>query len=624
MSKTRIDQKTIERCLLTEIVPYETPILFSNWGSFNYCRTISARKQPDYLSRMFSNKASSIPYKFRIRKDGSAFRTLSLVHPKHSGAIVDFYTDHDVLIAKLCKRSIYSLRAPSRIAKFYVEGKGSEGSPNAVEDITADTAYASSYFKYSRFSHLYKFFDSDDFTELEKRFGLLLHVDIVKCFPSIYTHSISWAVRGKTATKESLGKHDRDKPPFDVAFDKLLQDMNYKETNGIAVGPELSRIFAEIILQRIDASVYGALEKEGLRVGVDYWCCRYIDDYFVFINSDELRHRFVKVLSVELEKYKLYLNAEKNSMVARPFISDISIMKIQYSDYLKELSGRVEQLKAASSHAEINRLRAIFKGSVVSFSSVSNFLMSAISRQILSLARREGVFLFDALYVFVDLAFYVLRMDMRVSSSYKIASVILDVVRISRSLEAFDRSKVLDKVAFELRGALETASNQHSSVECMNLLIAYCEISETSPLPAQLLRQIVERCRKEHSDEYSHSKRLTYFEIVSLLYVMRDNAIYTEIAKDVLLDADAAIKGSNPLKYAETGHLLLDLVACPFLANTVKEELVKSSMSHEFKPSIAVVREFSLFVSRRRWYFDWNQRRDLKSLLKKKELLLAY
>ena len=40
MSKARINQKTKERCLLTEIAPYETPTLFSNWGSYrNLCKS---------------------------------------------------------------------------------------------------------------------------------------------------------------------------------------------------------------------------------------------------------------------------------------------------------------------------------------------------------------------------------------------------------------------------------------------------------------------------------------------------------------------------------------------------------------------------------------------------------
>jgi hypothetical protein len=37
-------------------------------------------------------------------------------------------------------------------------------------------ATASSYFKYIRFSHLHKFFDSDEHNELEKRFSKMCHL----------------------------------------------------------------------------------------------------------------------------------------------------------------------------------------------------------------------------------------------------------------------------------------------------------------------------------------------------------------------------------------------------------------------------------------------------------------
>jgi len=41
-----------------------------------------------------------------------------------------------------------------------------------------------------------------------------------------------------------------------------MQSANYGETNGIIIGPEFSRIFAELILQQIDKSVESDLRKE--------------------------------------------------------------------------------------------------------------------------------------------------------------------------------------------------------------------------------------------------------------------------------------------------------------------------------------------------------------------------
>ncbi|MFN8135210.1 MAG: hypothetical protein U0Z17_08290 [Bacteroidales bacterium] len=59
--------------------------------------------------------------------------------------------------------------------------------------------------------------------------------------------------------------------------------------NGIVVGPEISRIFAEIILQNVDINVLNILEKEGRKYEVDYEARRYVDDYFIFSNDENFQ-----------------------------------------------------------------------------------------------------------------------------------------------------------------------------------------------------------------------------------------------------------------------------------------------------------------------------------------------
>ena len=36
----KVDKKDINRILLTELMPYETPILFSNEGFYQYCKEL--------------------------------------------------------------------------------------------------------------------------------------------------------------------------------------------------------------------------------------------------------------------------------------------------------------------------------------------------------------------------------------------------------------------------------------------------------------------------------------------------------------------------------------------------------------------------------------------------------
>ena len=61
-------------------------------------------------------------------------------------------------------------------------------------------------------------------------------------------------------------------------FDMLMQRLNYNETNGIIIGPEISRIFAEIIFQDIDSKVIRSLRSKGFKFNKDYVIKRYVDD----------------------------------------------------------------------------------------------------------------------------------------------------------------------------------------------------------------------------------------------------------------------------------------------------------------------------------------------------------
>ena len=71
-----------------------------------------------------------------------------------------------------------------------------------------------------------------------------------------------------------------------------MQQMNYNETNGIIIYPEFSRIFAELILQRIDKNVEKELYNKGYRYKEDYDIYRYVDDFSSFIMTIESKQKF--------------------------------------------------------------------------------------------------------------------------------------------------------------------------------------------------------------------------------------------------------------------------------------------------------------------------------------------
>lgn len=92
-------------------------------------------------------------------------------------------------------------------------------------------------------------------------------------FDSIYTHTFKWLI----------GKDVNDTKDFKntniyTTIDRILQNINARTSNGIVVGPEFSRMIAEILLQAIDRTVYSKLLNSGKAVGENYNVYRFVDD----------------------------------------------------------------------------------------------------------------------------------------------------------------------------------------------------------------------------------------------------------------------------------------------------------------------------------------------------------
>ena len=161
--------------------------------------------------------------------------------------------------------------------------------------------------------------------------------DLQSCFDSIYTHTISWATAGGADKVKVLpGYHGSW---VGDAFDNLMQSVNARETNGIIIGPEFSRIFAEIILQYIDHRVEQELLKDkiNLRHKSNYECYRYVDDYFLFYNDEKDRNLFMESLTKWLKEFKLQISPSKTEEFERPFITKITLAKLRIEDLINDI-----------------------------------------------------------------------------------------------------------------------------------------------------------------------------------------------------------------------------------------------------------------------------------------------
>src|SRR5690606_1082140 len=132
-----------------------------------------------------------------------------------------------------------------------------------------------SHFSYYKYSNVYRFYESKHYHRAERKFNPLIKKDISKCFDSIYTHTIAWASHTKPSIKDKLNSSNY---VLTSVFDTVQRSLNYNETNGIIIGPEFSRISAELILQDVDVSLERALMRHhDLEKGRDYEIYRYVD-----------------------------------------------------------------------------------------------------------------------------------------------------------------------------------------------------------------------------------------------------------------------------------------------------------------------------------------------------------
>ena len=367
-----------ERVLFSDVLPYECPIIFSNrylyrffakylwigeeqkvdnimWNVLKQSKRLDEKDANAFAALLFGcyEKGKRIgilqhrlndlfyPYQFNIAHKANKNRTLSIIHPYNQWKVVEFYEQYKYSILYLCNQSKYSLRKPHKIAQyFYYRDRlhqklsGHEG--DKVELFFNEYENLKTYFSYEKYSNIYKFYEDYRYQRAEKKFKYLVKFDLQSCFDSIYTHTISWATAGGADKVKVLpGYHGSW---VGDAFDNLMQSVNARETNGIVIGPEFSRIFAEIILQYIDQKVEQELWKEKkLRHKSTYECYRYVDDYFLFYNDEKDRNLFMESLTKWLKEFKLQISPSKTEEFERPFITQVTIAKQRIENLLSDI-----------------------------------------------------------------------------------------------------------------------------------------------------------------------------------------------------------------------------------------------------------------------------------------------
>ncbi|WP_312608285.1 RNA-directed DNA polymerase [Agrobacterium pusense] len=141
---------------------------------------------------------------------------------------------------------------------------------------------------------------------LEATSDWLVKTDITRFYPSIYTHSIPWAAYGKERVKSAMSSY---KGSLADRLDVLVRACNRNQTIGIPIGPETSRILAEIISARIDVDFHAKCPSIGFG-SVD----RLQDDWNIGVETLERAENVLSVITTIYRAYGLDINGSKTSV----------------------------------------------------------------------------------------------------------------------------------------------------------------------------------------------------------------------------------------------------------------------------------------------------------------------
>ncbi|MDP3749712.1 MAG: antiviral reverse transcriptase Drt3b [Phenylobacterium sp.] len=551
------------------------------------------------------------PFSFKISHKESEARTLSICHPRNQVRVAEFYRRYHPLIIYYAGLSPFSLRKPSEIAKisYFKDRLHFENleilPPKAVEQYNEEYDQLGSYFRYRRFNNIHKFFESPIYHRAEMEFDAMLQMDVSKCFDSIYTHSLSWSLIGKQATKDDI---PASRKTFGGAFDELMQQTNDAETNGIIIGPEFSRIFAELVMQSVDVAVEQRLLNRAMPLTHrrDYKIFRYVDDYFIFYNREEDGHLITQVLGECLAEVKLAVNSSKTVVYRKPIITEITVAKDRISTLFNDLlTGELTQVAgpAAGSeeHAEtdaviykyqislnesrmIVKYKTILKETGASYKDILNYSFSIIENKVEGILRdyclaaseeRSAKGLAYALVAIIQFVFFLYAASPRVNHTIRTCRIVgtittfLEGNDIGSELKHLVYKVVHENIAHHLRKHKVT---EFREIECLYLLVSLAELGRDYRLSEAALAEYFGFTRDGPGYVAQEGCAITFFSITVGLHYMGPKRRYERLRQAMEVYALDRLNARRGYCGHDAESLLLtfDLISCPFVDPATK------------------------------------------------------
>lgn len=705
MKKFKINRRQRFRAVVSDVLPYELPIIYSNKGynafleryrvGLSENNLMASPIQENWLQQLLkiingldnqiATPKKSYTYKvFKKQKtveqdskeEGDVpvlcpvkirHRLLTIPHPYYQYRMACFYQKYALYILYLASRSKFSIRYPYKVGSFQAPVRDIQ--PKSIkrqEQLDKDES-PKHYFAYKRYQNINGFYNDYKFQHAEKKFKFLVRTDIERCFDSIIPEKLFPAVYGVDAIKQPNGFANEFVELQKMMFAGCLIDIDKDEVvlidfdKGIPIGPEFSRIFAELIMQSVDRLLEKRLLEAGEFFGRDYEFYRYVDDGFFFCNDINLAQTFLRLYKAILKDWGLNFNSRKvKTYYERPFLDDLTIAKRKllilvdsmFCNRLETAQGIINMSNerydvpfAMESKYCIRDLQSIVKEYNCQYVDITASLLS----QIHSKLGKKVFFTFTKIYQeyfaahekdnidskgqniyrryeegFIDFCmeltsflFFVFANDTRMSTSVKVMQILIDLLdyvdgkvdinQSVRSVKHFAPSlcyQFKKHIVDELRGML--VSDSSLGIEKANLLLLYHRMPSELTLSSERIEAMI------HVD--SQMDFLTLFTLEHLVGRKYKDSHLQQSIKEWIVDRLSIMTNKNSAEYV---YILVNSLSCPYFDNSYKQKICRIVGRRKYGGLIENANKYQNI------FMDWRSNK-LLTMLKEKANTTVY
>lgn len=342
--------------LLTDLLPYEKGNHYTHRYFYEY---LSKENKLKGLFRKTEKEGLDInggwyskPLHFTISKNKDSFRELSFINPLgllESLLFINIF-EKDILNIMHNKQD-FSLRKPYRTNQLAYKKKNRQTvfyrDQSTKNQLLLSLESSGSYFNHVPFKSITSFKNDRRFYHALDKYEFFLSIDIQNCFPSIYTHSYKWLILNKSYDSMNFKK---SKSVYRY-IDSYLQSINGAKTNGIVVGPEISRLLVEFMFVHLDQQIIETLAIENIQYNKDYKVYRFVDDYFIHSKNKKIQDAVYNTISEVLNDYQLKINdmkiieQNKESVLSQWIIELLPVMQLLENIFEVEPTGLINLIQ---------------------------------------------------------------------------------------------------------------------------------------------------------------------------------------------------------------------------------------------------------------------------------------